>query len=134
MQIDQPTADFQLALNDFLEFAEGRISLDLLQLDGQTFKHPAAKLAFDAFKAGSNPIPKAQLFAKIREDSKYHHQIAWCISNGIGHPFPVRFRAALDRYVLEGGAGGAYRMADVDLFVLHEGELYLAAQGGQINE
>ncbi len=134
MQVDQPTADFQLALSGFREFAQGRIGGYEMQFDGQSFKHPIVQLAFDAFKAGRNPSPEGQLFASIREDSKYHHQIAWCISNGIGHPFPVRFRAALDHYVLEGGAGGAYRLADVDLFVLHEGELCLVTKGGRINE
>lgn len=134
MQLDQPTADFHLALRDFRAFAlEGLNGRDM-QLEGETFKHPIVQLAFEAFKAGRNPTPEPQLFAKIREDSKYHHQIAWCISNGIGHPFPVRFRAALDRYVLEGGAGGAYRLADVDLFVLHDDTLFLVAQGGKIDE
>ncbi|NER59723.1 hypothetical protein G3435_06395 [Pseudomonas sp. MAFF212428] len=134
MQIDQPTANFHLVLRDFRAFALERIGGHEIQLEGETFKHPTVQLAFDAFKAGRSYIPGAQLFASIREDSKYHHQIAWCISNGIGHPFPVRFRAALDRYVLEGGAGGAYRLADVDLFVLHDDKLFLVAQGGKINE
>lgn len=134
MQIDQLTADFQLALRDFRAFVLGRTGNFDMQLEGETFKHPVMQFAFDAFKAGRTPPPGGQLFASIREDSKYHHQIAWCISNGIGHPFPVRFRAALDQYVLEGGAGGAYRLADVDLFILHEGELYLVAKGAQINE
>lgn len=134
MQLDQATADFHLTLRDFRVFALGRIGKFEMQLEGETFKHPIVQLAFDAFKAGRNPIREPQLFAKIREDSKYHHQIAWCISNGIGHPFPVRFRAALDYYVLEGGAGGAYRMADVDLFVLHEGVLYRVAEGGSSDE
>ncbi len=134
MQLDQATAEFHLALRDFRAFALGRIGNFDMQLEGETFKHPVMQLAFDAFKAGRNPTPEPQLFAKIREDSKYHHQIAWCISNGIGHPFPVRFRASLDHYVLEGGAGGAYRLADVDLFVLHEEQLYRVAVGGKVDE
>ncbi|AYN13920.1 hypothetical protein CHR29_01675 [Pseudomonas monteilii] len=131
MQDQQSTADFQLAVNEFLDFAKSRIGGYEMRLQGQSFKHPIVQLAFEAFQAGRSPRPTGQLFASIREDSKYHHQIAWCISNGIGHPFPVRFRAALDPYVLEGGAGGAYRMADVDLHVLHEGELYRVAEGGK---
>ncbi|MBH3375287.1 hypothetical protein [Pseudomonas juntendi] len=134
MQIDQSTADFQLVLNDFREFARSRIVSGKMELEGQSFKHPAVQLAFEAFQAARNPAPSEALFAKIREDSKYHHQIEWCISSGIGHPFPVRFRAALDQYVLEGGVGGAYRMADVDLFVLHDGELYRVAEGGSADE
>lgn len=131
MKTEQSTIDFQLAVNDFLDFARTRIGRYEMRVEGQAFKHPIVQLAFEAFQAGRNPAPAVALFAEIREDSKYHHQIAWCISNGIGHPFPVRFRAALDPYVLVGGAGGAYRMADVDLFVLHDGELYRVAEGGK---
>lgn len=131
MQIEQTTADFQVALTDFRDFAKSRIRGDQMKLDGQTFVNPGVQMTFEAFQAGRNPAPAVQLFAKIRKDSKYHHQIEWCISNGLGHPFPVRFRAALDHYVLEGGAGGAYRLADVDLFVMHEGQLYLVAEGGK---
>ncbi|MGC9744400.1 hypothetical protein OGV25_00580 [Pseudomonas sp. P1B16] len=134
MQTEQSTADFQLAVIEFREFAKARLSSDKLKMEGQAFAHPAVQLAFKAFQAGRDPKPVGQLFASIREDSKYHHQIAWCIRDGIGHPFPVRFRAALDPYVLVGGAGGAYRMADVDLFVLHDGELYRVAEGGKANE
>ncbi|WJD63130.1 hypothetical protein [Pseudomonas kurunegalensis] len=137
MQTEQSTADFQLAVNEFREFAKARLSSDKLKMDGQAFAHPAVQLAFKAFQAGRNPKPVGQLFASIREDSKYHHQIAWCIRDGIGHPFPVQFQApgaAYDDHVLAGGVGGAYRLADVDLFVLQDGELHRVAEGGNADE
>lgn len=134
MQDQQLNPNFQLAVADFHKFAEGRISDLQMGFDGKRFTDGAVQIAFEAFQAARVPVDSGQLFARIREDSKYHHQIAWCISNGIGHPFPVHFRASLDPYVLVGGAGGAYRLADIDLFVLHEGELYSVARGGKVDE
>lgn len=134
----QLNPELQQAVTDFREFATERwvklsknpLAFALLEFDGQRFEVELVQLAFEAFQHQAETAAP-QLFASIREDSKYHHQIDWCIHNGHGHPFPVVFRAAMDGYVLAGGAGGAYRMADVDLHVLHEGELYRVAEGGK---
>lgn len=134
MQTDQSALNLSLAVSEFRDFARTRLGGYVMEFNGQTFKHPVVQLAFEAFQAGHAPGPSGQLFARIREDSKYHHQIAWCATNGLGHPFPVRFRAALDRYVLEGGPGRAYRLADVDLYVAYEGELYLVNEGSKADE
>lgn len=132
MQNEQMNPTLQLALMGFREFAKGRIAAHIMGFDGQRFVHTTVQLVFEAFQAGEDHNPDGQLFASIRKDSEYHHQISWCIRDGIGHPFPVRFRAPVARYdehVLEGGAGGAYRLADVDLHVMHDGELYRVAEG-----
>jgi len=134
----QLNPDLQQAVTDFIDFARDRWpKVDLgtllnvhMTFDGERFENELIQLAFEAFQHQSE-TQAPRLFASIRKDSKYHHQIDWCIHNGHGHPFPVAFRAAMDGYVLAGGAGGAYRMADVDLHVLHEGELYRVAEGGK---
>ncbi|MNF07314.1 hypothetical protein D3C80_2074700 [compost metagenome] len=75
------------------------------------------QLLFEAFQEGQARPAGQQLYAGIRKTSKYHSQIDWCIQNGYGHPFPVWFEAALDGYVVIGGAGGRYRLEDIELYV-----------------
>lgn len=60
-----------------------------------------------------------RLYAEIKKSSKYASQIALCRSNGYGYPFKVRI--VHDRggdYVVKGGVGGQYRLADVNLYVI----------------
>lgn len=61
-----------------------------------------------------------QLYAEIRSSSKYASQVDWQKSIGGPYPFPVRIQRALDGYVVSGGPGGCYRLADVHLLVIHE--------------
>lgn len=129
MQNEQMNPALQVAVTGFREFAKTRIASHLMGFDGQRFLHTTVQLVFEAFQMDAAPVRNSQLYAAIREDSKYHSQIQFCITNGYGHPFPVAFRAALDAYVLAGGAGGAYRLSDVDLYVMHDGELFRVAEG-----
>ena len=62
-----------------------------------------------------------QLYAEIRQSSKYAYQAELCRQQGYGHPFKVRIEPAPDGYSVKGGYGGRYRIEDVDLFVI-EGE------------
>lgn len=55
-----------------------------------------------------------QLFAKIKEDSKYFGQ-------GDGGLFPVRVEAHRGDWCVQGGPGGQYWLSDVNLFVVDDG-------------
>lgn len=63
-----------------------------------------------------------QLYAEIKKSSQYAHQAEWCRSQGYGYPFKVRIREASDGYVVKGGVGGQYSLADVNLYVLEGGK------------
>lgn len=110
--------DQAAAITLFRQFARGRIAAHLMEMDseGERFTHSTVQLVFDAFREGQARPEGQQLYAGIREGSRYHSQIDVCIANGYGHPFPAWFQAALDGYVVIGGAGGRYRLEDVDLY------------------
>lgn len=55
-----------------------------------------------------------QLYAKIKRSSKYYGQ------TGPNELFPVYVEARRGEYVVQGGPGGQYRLADVNLFVVGE--------------
>ncbi len=58
-----------------------------------------------------------QLFAKIKRSSKYHGQ------GGKGLLFPVYvIHGGAGEYVVQGGPGGQYRLADVNLFIVDDGK------------
>jgi len=122
MQTKQQDLDLQLAVTAFLEFIEEHIDPVFLAREGQHFTYPNVQLAFLAFCAGRARTVGQQLYANIKESSKYHSQNAWAIQQGYGHPFPVRFQATRDAYLLRGGPGGNYRLEDVELYVMHDGE------------
>lgn len=61
--------------------------------------------------------PGQQLFARLKKSSKYYHQTK------PGELFPVLVvpKSGYDaEYVVQGGVGGQYRLADVNLFVVGE--------------
>lgn len=115
-----------MRLQAFLEFASTRISLHLLEHDGERFGHTTVQLVFEAFQAGQDPagarVIGQQLYAGIKESSKYHSQAQFGIDQGWPYPFPVRLQSDACGYVVKGGIGGQYRMEDVELFVIEDGE------------
>ncbi|ROM40650.1 hypothetical protein BK647_18035 [Pseudomonas protegens] len=110
-------------LEAFRDFARGRINLDLLQNDGERFTHSTVQLIFEAFlaEAAGVQVIGQQLYAGIKEGSRYHSQIEFGKSCGWPHPFPIKFEPCPDGYVVRGGVGGRYRMEDVELYVLQNG-------------
>lgn len=67
-----------------------------------------------------------QLYAKVKRSSKYFYQNECARKNG-EFPFPVAIRTGGDDYKVIGGPGGAYRLADVNLFVVDDrGELRIS--------
>jgi len=59
-----------------------------------------------------------QLYAEIKKSSKYHGQIQMCRDMGLGYPFKVSIQFDVGGYQVKGGAGGQYRLADVNLYVI----------------
>lgn len=60
-----------------------------------------------------------RLYAEIKKSSKYASQADLCRSNGYGYPFKVRIvHDGGGDYVVKGGVGGQYRLADVNLYVI----------------
>lgn len=122
MQNELQDLEHQLAMEAFRDFTRGRIAPHLLELDGQRFTHATVQLVFEAFCTGRARTVGQQLYAGIKESSKYHSQIEWGKQSGYGHPFPVRLQPAADGYVVIGGVGGRYRLDDVELFVIEDGQ------------
>jgi hypothetical protein len=58
-----------------------------------------------------------QLYAKIKRSSKYEYQNKVAQENGYGLPFEVDIDSDKGGYVVKGGPGGQYQLADVQLFV-----------------
>lgn len=66
-----------------------------------------------------------QLYAKIKKSSKYYNQNNWCIQQPErfgAFPFAVRICPDFRDYCVQGGPGGQYRLADVNLFVIENGK------------
>lgn len=65
-----------------------------------------------------------QLFAKIKKSSKYYDQNEWAKADPQrwgGFPFAVMVDPAYGDYCVQGGPGGQYRLADVNLYVVENG-------------
>lgn len=65
-----------------------------------------------------------QIYAKIKRSSKYYNQNEWAAAEPKrwgGFPFKVRVDPAYGEYCIQGGPGGQYRMADVNLYVVEDG-------------
>lgn len=122
MQTEQKDLEQQLAIEAFREFAKGRIAPHLLERAGQRFTHSTVQLVFEAFCAGRARTVGQQLYAGIKASSKYHSQVAFGRSQGYGHPFPVCFQTDPCGFVIKGGVGGQYRLEDVNLYVIEDGE------------
>ncbi|MEW5715071.1 hypothetical protein AB1462_22265 [Pseudomonas sp. SB113] len=87
---------------------------------------PVTQARWEGFELAHGPHgvrPEGQqLYAEIKKSSKYAHQATWAKSQG-PYPFPVRVvddRGGL--YCVAGGPGGAYRLADVNLYVIEDGK------------
>lgn len=117
MEDELQVQDHQVTLTSFRAFCRSRVAAHLMEYDGERFTHKTVQLLFKAFQEGQERPVGQQLYAGIRKTSRYYGQIDLCIQNGYGHPFPCWFQAALDGYVVIGGAGGRYRLDDVDLYV-----------------
>lgn len=63
-----------------------------------------------------------QIYAAIKKSSKYAHQAQMCVDRGYGHPFKVTFTHDKDGYNVLGGVGGRYRLTDVNLYVIEDGQ------------
>ncbi|MCY1440793.1 hypothetical protein D9M71_570790 [compost metagenome] len=62
---------------------------------------------------------EGQLFAEIKKSSQYAHQAEMCRSRPCGYPFRVKLSTddAYDGYIVKGGVGGRYQLADVRLYL-----------------
>ncbi|MCY1561633.1 hypothetical protein D9M68_989200 [compost metagenome] len=63
-----------------------------------------------------------QLYAGIKGSSKYASQADWHRTHGWPYPFPVSLQLDPMGYVVKGGVGGQYRMEDVELYVIEDGQ------------
>jgi len=87
---------------------------------------PVTQARWEGFELAHGPHgvrPEGQqLYAEIKKSSKYAHQATWAKSQG-PYPFPVRVGYdGGDLYCVAGGPGGAYRLADVNLYVIEDGK------------
>ncbi|MBH3422880.1 hypothetical protein [Pseudomonas gessardii] len=60
------------------------------------------------------------LYAEIKKSSKYACQIEMCRTHPCGYPFRVSIHEDFGGYVVNGGVGGRYRLADVNLYVIND--------------
>lgn len=127
MQSEQHQLQQRLAVTAFREFARGQIPDHFMEFDGQYFVHHTVQLAFMSFLAGPSRVGGQQLYAGIKESSKYHNQAHWNVQQGYGHPFPVTFQPHPQGYVIKGGAHLQYRLEDVQLYAVHGGSLVQVA-------
>jgi hypothetical protein len=92
----------------------------------ESYTDPRTAGAWLGYQAAFDPANQRQvgqqLYAEIKKSSQYAHQAEWCRNQGYGYPFKVRIREASDGYVVKGGVGGQYSLADVNLYVLEGGK------------
>ena len=95
--------------------------------EGDTgYVDPVTQARWEGFELAHGPHgvrPEGQqLYAEIKKSSKYAHQATWAKSQG-PYPFPVRVvDDSPGLYCVAGGPGGAYRLADVNLYVIEDGK------------
>lgn len=84
--------------------------------------------AWEAFEAAHGEHSQhggQQLYAEIKKSSKYASQADWARREGWPYPFPVRIASdGGGDYVVKGGVGGQYRLADVNLYVIEDGQKF----------
>jgi hypothetical protein len=107
----------------FIKWATAKgYDLEKCATSGQ-YIDPHTKGAWSGYAAHHEEVRERiggqRLYAEIKKSSKYASQIALCRSNGYGYPFKVRivYDGGGD-YVVKGGVGGQYRLADVNLYVI----------------
>lgn len=90
------------------------------------FADALTQRAWEAFEAAHGEHGRKvgqQLYAEIKKSSEYASQISWAKSQGWPYPFPVRIApGSPDDYIVHGGIGGQYRLADVNLYVIENGQ------------
>lgn len=89
------------------------------------YTDPLTQRAWESYEAAHGQHSHhdgQQLFAEIKKSSKYAHQATLAKSQGWPYPFPVTIKPARDGYVVKGGYGGEYRLADVNLYVIEDGQ------------
>ncbi|QBQ12835.1 MULTISPECIES: hypothetical protein [unclassified Pseudomonas] len=98
---------------------------DLTTADGETTYTDIR--TFDAWRGylaaqdQLNTQPTDQLlYAEIKKSSKYASQIEMCRTHPCGYPFRVSIHEDFGGYVVNGGIGGRYRLADVNLYVIND--------------
>lgn len=63
-----------------------------------------------------------QLYAEIKKSSKYANQAELCRTSAYGYPFKVHITHDHGgNYRVKGGVGGQYRLEDVNLYVIEDG-------------
>ncbi|WP_455928926.1 hypothetical protein [Pseudomonas fluorescens] len=100
--------------------------LDLTTVDGEsTYTDPRTFDAWRGYLAAQDQHvaqPEDQvLYAEIKKSSKYASQIEMCRTHPCGYPFRVSIHQDFGGYVVNGGIGGRYRLADVNLYVINDG-------------
>lgn len=66
-----------------------------------------------------------QLYATIKRSSKYYSQNALAKAEAQrwgGFPFLVLVHPAYGEYCVQGGPGGQYRLSDVNLYIVEDGQ------------
>ncbi|WP_287031375.1 hypothetical protein [Pseudomonas sp. UBA6310] len=85
------------------------------------FINGETRSAWIGYETGHNERSRRnqQLYAEIKKSSRYACQAELCRINGYGYPFKVRIvHDGGGDYVVKGGVGGQYRLADVNLYVI----------------
>ncbi|MBK3461660.1 hypothetical protein [Pseudomonas haemolytica] len=114
-------------LNQQLGFESWAIEegFDLTTAAGEsTYMDPRTLDAWRGYQAAQDQqnvqSANQQLYAEIKTSSKYASQIEMCRSHPCGYPFQVSIHEDFGGYVVNGGIGGRYRLADVDLYVIND--------------
>ncbi len=96
--------------------------------DDTAYADANTQRAWEAFEAAHGEHSQhggQQLYAEIKKSSKYASQAAWGKREGWPYPFPVRIASdGGGEYVVKGGPGGQYRLADVNLYVIESGQKF----------
>lgn len=125
--VEKKYLEHQLNINTFQEAMRHKIAPQNLGHDGERFENKTVQLVFEAYVEGLKKNPTRvlgqQLYAEIKETSKYASQIGWMQMRN-QYPFPIRFEHDLSGYVIKGGVGGCYRVEDVDLLFKLDGNFH----------
>lgn len=101
--------------------------MDLTTTDcGFTYSNPRTADAwrgyFGAYTTLGLRTIRQQLYAEIKKSSQYASQIALCRNSHWGYPFKVHIETDRCGFVVKGGVGGQYRIIDVNLYVIEDGQ------------
>lgn len=100
--------------------------MDVASTGDGVFVEASTQLAWEGYRAAvasraaDHRYPK--LLARIRPKSKYAYQAERMVEKGERYPFPIALAKGHGGYVVQGGLGGCYRLEDVDLIAVVDGE------------